>query len=310
MSFEITEAFVKQFNANIFHLSQQKGSRLMPRVRNESQRGKSQFFDRLGPVVATKKSGRHSDTPQIDTPHSRRRVTLEDYTHADLIDETDKIRMLIDPASDYSKAFMWAFGRAKDDEIIAAHGGDAFAGEEGGTTVTLPDGQKIVSTTGAAGTKLNVNALRSAKRVLDGNDVDEDIRRYCALNALNLENLLTETEVTSSDFNTVKALVQGEVNTFLGFDFIRLERLVNQSGALSFEPTDGSVGAGAGDADGYRKVLAWAQDGLLLSTGMEMKTRISERDDKNYSTQVFAEMSIGSTRMEEEKVVEILCNEA
>jgi len=310
MSFEITEAFVKQFNANIFHLSQQRGSRLQPRVRNESQRGKSQFFDRIGAVVAQKKTTRHSDTPQIDTPHSRRRVTLEDFTHADLIDETDKIRTLIDPASDYAQAFMWAFGRAKDDEIIVAHGGNAFSGEEGGTTVALPNAQKIVSVSGGAGTKLNVNALRSAKRVLDAADVDESIQRHMALNAVNLENLLTETEVTSSDFNVVKALVQGELNTFLGFDFVRLERLVNRSGALAFDVNTGAVGSGGGDADGFRKVMAWAQDGLLLATALEMKTRISERADKNHSTQVFAEQSLGSTRMEEVKIVEILCDES
>ena len=127
---------------------------------------------------------------------------------------------------------------------------------------------------------------------------------------LNLENLLTETEVTSSDFNVVKALVQGEVNTFLGFEHVRLERLVTQSGTLAFDTASGAVGSGGGDADGYRKVLAWAMDGLLLSTALEMKTRISERDDKNYSTQVFAEQSIGSTRMEEEKVVEVQAHEA
>ena len=115
MSFEVTEAFVKQFNSTLFHLSQQKGSRLQDRVRRVTQTVKSQFFDRLGPVVAQKKKSRHSDTPLIDTPHSRRRVTLSDYEHADLVDNADKIKMLIDPTSDYAQSFMWAVGRAKDD---------------------------------------------------------------------------------------------------------------------------------------------------------------------------------------------------
>src|SRR3989304_4440327 len=111
MSFEITEAFVKQFNSTVYHLSQQKGSRLMGLVRQETQKGKEQYFDRIGQVVAQKKVSRHSDTPLIDTPHSRRRVTLVDYEHADLVDDADKIKMLIDPTSDYAQAFMWAFGR-------------------------------------------------------------------------------------------------------------------------------------------------------------------------------------------------------
>ena len=167
MSFQVTEAFVKQYNATIFHLSQQKGSRLAPLVRNESQRGKSQFFDRLGLVTAAKKTARHSDTPQIDTPHSRRRVTLVDYEHADLVDDTDKIRMLIDPTSDYAQSFAWAFGRAKDDEIILAADGDAFGGEEGNTTVAHPNSQKLASVSGGSGANLNVEALRRAKKKFD-----------------------------------------------------------------------------------------------------------------------------------------------
>jgi hypothetical protein len=105
----------------------------------------------------------------------------------------------------------------------------------------------------------------------------------------------------------VRALVQGEVNTFLGFEFIHSEQINVQSGTLSFDTTSGAVGSGGGDADTYQKVLAWAQNGLLLSVGAEIKGRIDERADKSYATQVYACMSIGGTRLEEEKVVEILC---
>ena len=310
MSSQITEAFVKQFNANIFHLSQQKGSRLAPHVRRESQKGKSQFFDRLGSVTAQKKVSRHSDTPLIDTPHSRRRVTLEDYEHADLIDDADKVRTLIDPASPYAQAFMMAFGRAKDDEIIAAADGSAYSGEEGGTAVPHPNSQKIgsVNAAGTAEAKANVESLRRCKKIFDQADVDESISRYCALNANQLEALLAETEITSADFNTVRALVMGELNTFLGLNFIRTERIGSQSGTLNYVFATGVVGSGSGDADGHDKVICWAEDGLMCAVGADMKTRISERDDKSYSTQVFASMSIGATRLEEEKVVMLLAD--
>jgi hypothetical protein len=309
MSFEITEAFVKQFNSVVYHLSQQQGSRLDGCVRKETQKGKSQFFDRVGAVVAQKKTSRHSDTPLISTPHSRRRVTLSDYEHADLVDDADKIRLLIDPTSEYAKAFMWAFGRAKDDEIIAAADGLAYAGEEGSTTVAHPNTQKVVSVSAGAGANLNVDALRKAKAILDGNDVDESITRHFAHSASGLQSLLGETEVTSADFNTVRALVQGEINTYLGFNFKRLQRLKLQSGALAFDVNTGAVGSGAGDADGYRKNIAWAEDGLLMSMGQDMKSRIQERADKSFSMQVFASMTVGATRMEEEKVVMVLSKE-
>jgi len=76
MSSQITTAFVDQYNANIMILSQQMGSRLAPCVRNESQRGDKAFYDQIGATVAVDLNTRHQDTPQIDTPHSRRSVSL------------------------------------------------------------------------------------------------------------------------------------------------------------------------------------------------------------------------------------------
>ena len=314
MSSEITTAFVKQFSSNVFHLSQQKGSRLAAAVRNESQTGKSAFYDRIGAATAQKRTSRHADTPQIDTPHSRRRVTLVDYEYADLIDDADKLRMLIDPTSDYAQAAMWALGRAKDDVIIEQALGTAYGGEEGASSVALGTGQKIGAFDGSDvnGVNLNVATLRLAKEILDANDVDESIPRFLALGSSQLNSLLSETAVTSSDFNTVKALVQGEIDTFLGFKFIRTERLnTTSAGTGSWNKLDGKFTSGGSETFGTaaRRCIAWASDGLLLATAKDIKGQISERADKSYSTQVYACMGIGATRMEEEKVVEILCAE-
>lgn len=313
MSFQVTEAFVKQFSANVFHLAQQKGSRLSPFTRMESQVGKSAFYDRIGQVTAVKRTSRHADTPRLDTPHSRRRVTITPYEWADLVDKADKVRMLIDPTSEYAQAAVWAMGRAKDDVFIEEALGTAYSGEEGATSVAMPNSQKLVATDGADvnGVNLNVLTLRLIKQKFDSNDVDESIPRYAAIGSSQLQSLLGETEVTSSDYNTIKALVQGEIDSFMGFKFIRSERLAQSTAATTFAPADGSVGAGGGTlAIGGRRCIFWAQDGILFATGSDVMGRIDERADKSYSTQVFASMDIGSTRMEEVKVVEVLCNES
>jgi hypothetical protein len=313
MSSEITTAFTKQFGATIQHLSQQKGSRLRSAVRSESQRGKVGFYDQLDATVAVKKTSRHSDTPQIDTPHARRRVSLVDYRVADLIDDEDKLRMLVDPTGDYATSFMWALGRAMDDEIIDNAFGTAYTGEEGNTSVSLTNSEKLAAHDGSTttGVNLNVQTLRAAKKYFDANDVDPSLKRYMAIGSSQLQSLLGETEVQSSDYNTIKALVQGEVNTFLGFEFIRLERLPASATNITYDATDGTVGSGGGTitAANSRRCMAWAQDGLLLAVAQDMKIRVSERDDKDYSTQVFACMGIGSTRMEEKKFLEVDCSE-
>lgn len=309
MSLEITTAFVQQFSANVFHLSQQKGSRLRSTVRQESQKGKSAFYDRIGSTAAVKKVSRHSDTPRVDTPHSRRMVTLSDYQWADLVDNQDKIRMLNDPTSEYVLAAMWAMGRAMDDEIIAALGGTAYSGESGATSVVLPNAQKYAANNASAFTNLNVLTLRAVKQMLDEAEVDPSLKRYFVCTASQINSLLGQTEVTSSDYNSVKALVQGEINTFMGFEFIRIERLLTQTSALSASATTGAVGSGTSVLN-HRKCYAYASSGALLSVGQDMVAKISERDDKSYATQPYVEMSIGATRMEEEQVVEVLCKES
>ena len=287
MSVQITTAFIEQYKSNVFHLAQQKGSRLRDAVRTETVVGKSHFFERIGSTAALKRTSRHSDTPRVDTPHSRRKVSMDDYDWADLIDQEDKVRMLISPQSEYAQAGAWAMGRAMDDAIIDAASGNAFGGVAGGTTVALPSGQKIVH--GSAG--LSVTKLIEAKELLDAADIDPEEERYLVCTSKQLSDLLAITQITSADFNSVKALVQGEIDTFMGFNFIRTERLDTNSSS-------------------NRLVLAFAKSGIGLAVGSDIQTRISERADKNYATQVFLSMTIGATRIEDEKVVEIECTES
>jgi len=286
MSVEITTAFVEQYKSNVFHLAQQKGSRLRDAVRTETVTGKSHFFERIGSVAAQKRTSRHSDTPRMDTPHSRRKVTMDDYDWADLIDNEDKVRMLISPQSEYAMAGAWAMGRAMDDAIIAAATGNAYGGVSGGTSIALPAGQKVAH----GGTGLSVAKLISAKEILDASDVDPDEERYLIVTSKQISDMLAITQITSADYNSVKALVAGQVDTFMGFKFIRTERL-------------------GLDSNSDRQVLAFCKSGIGLAVGSDVSTRISERADKNYATQVFLSMTIGATRVEDEKVVEIACNE-
>lgn len=284
---DITTAFVKQFGANVEMLVQQKGSKLRNAVRIETGvTGEEAYYDQLAATAAVKKTTRNSDTPLVKSDHRRRRVTMYDYEWADLLDKEDKLKMLIDPENSYAQNAAWALGRSMDDEIIAAASGTAYTGKAGGTAVTLPAAQQVV----AAAAGLNLTKLLAAKEILDGADVDPMEPRYCAVTADQVTDLLNTTEVKSADYNTVRALAMGQVNTFLGFEFILCNRL-------------------AVDGSSDRLVLVWAKNGLLLAIADEISSQIDKRPDKSYATQVYLSMSIGATRMEEAKLVEIACVE-
>ena len=286
MSTEITTAFVQQFSSNVQLLSQQMGSLLRGSVSEESVTGEKAFFDQVGQAAAVKRTSRHSDTPIVDTPHSRRMVTMDSYEWADLVDDADKVRLLIAPTSAYARTAAAAIGRAMDDAIISAATGTAKTGKSGSTSTTLPSAQQIAH----GSTDLTIEKLIEAKQKLDVNSVDPSIPRYIVVSPFQIQRLLNETAVTSSDFNTVKALVRGEVDTFMGFKFIVSNRLAKSGN--------------------NRTCFAFAEDGLKLAVGKDVMARIEERADKSYSTQVYYCATFGATRMEEDKVVEITCDES
>lgn len=288
MSFEVTTAFVQQYTTNIGLLLQQRGSKLRGCGMEASYTGKAaKAVEQIGSVVAQKRTSRHDDTPLISTPHDARWVFPEDYRVADLVDDPDKLRMLIDPTSPYAINQAYAIGRALDDDFLSAALGTSKTGENGTTnTVFDTTNQQIAS----GSTGLTVSKLRDAKKILLSNEVDVEMDElFIAVTAQQLDDLLGTTEVTSSDYNSVKALVQGQIDTFMGFKFKHIERLT-QSG-------------------GERQVVAWAKSGMHVGMWNDISSRISERGDKNYSMQVFSSGTFGCTRTEEGKVVEILCAE-
>lgn len=282
----IDTAFVKQFGSTLEMLVQQKGSRLRNCVRVESVTGEEAYFDQLSSTTAVQKVSRNSDTPLVKSDFARRRVSMVDWEWADLIDKEDKLKMLIDPDSTIAQNAANALGRSIDQAIIDAFSGSAYTGKAGGTTTSFTAGNQVA----AASANLTLAKLISAKVKLDAGNVDPDEPRYIAVTASQIGALLNTTVVTSADYNTVKALVSGEINSFVGFEF-KMTQLLTLSSTT-------------------RTCLAWAKSGMLLALGSDIKTEITRRADKSYSTQIYASMSIGSTRMQEAKCVEIACIES
>ena len=288
MSFEVTTAFVQQYTTNVQLLLQQRGSKLRDCCTMGSYTGKAaKAVEQIGAVTAQERTTRHADTPLISTPHDARWVFPRDFEWADMIDDQDKLRMLIDPTSPYAQNGAYALGRKLDDIIIAAALGTAQTGENGSTATEFSTATQQIAV-GATG--LTVAKLRQARRILAANEVDlASDMLYIAVTAQQIDNLLGTTEVTSSDFNSVKALVQGDIDTFMGFKFIQTELL----------GLDGS---------GDRRCFAWAKSGMHVAMWNDINTKISERADKSYAMQVYVKGTFGATRVDEKKVVEIICD--
>jgi hypothetical protein len=180
--------------------------------------------------------------------------------------------------------------------IIEAALGAAYCGNRGEKRVDLPKEQMIgvdyaddMSNPVESG--LTLEKLRMARQILDDADVDDGEDQYCVVSSKQISDLLKTTEVTSEDYNTVKALVEGKVNTFMGFTFKRVS-----SQLLPLQ-------------NNTRNIFCFAKSGILMATAGDIKTDISVRLDKRMAKQVYASISCGATRMDEKKVVSILVKE-
>src|SRR5690349_19470206 len=140
MSFTVNTAFVQQFRGNLELLVQQRGSKLLSLCRPEKIVGKYTHFDRLGTTEADEILTRHGDTPDpANLEHSRRRCILRSFDKSELIDNADKVRMLIDPTSEYALSISHALGRKADDIILDALYGNSYSvdSSDSQSTVTL-----------------------------------------------------------------------------------------------------------------------------------------------------------------------------
>lgn len=294
MSVNIPNHFAQQFATNIELLLQQKDSRLRSLVMQGSHVGEQASpVDQLDSIEMQSVVGRFDAMPRVDVDTARRWVMPSDFDLPQLIDNFDKLRLLTDPSSAYVQNAVSAAKRKMDDVIIDAFFGTAYTGKSGTTSTAFPSGQQVAVNHGASGnTGLTVAKLREARRLLRAAEVDLDMDPITVVVTSKQEdNLLAEAQVISLDFNDRPVLVDGRIKSFLGMNIVHSERL----------DTDGSS---------YRRVPVFAKSGMHLGIWNDITTDISQRKDiRSLPFQAYVYMTVGATRLEEEKIVEIKCAE-
>jgi len=290
MSFQVTEAFVNQFKDGITVRAAQKESRVRSFFTIDSGiTGTSVSRDFVGARRPAQRTSRHGDTVLRDTPHDRRWVDIKVYDDADMIDDPDKVRTLTDPSNSYSKAMSEGFGRLIDEIALAGAIGTTRTGQDGSTTSTGPTA--TITEGGSVG--MSLGKMTQVKRTFDAAEMMPD--RCWAITAIQIEDMLGLTEVTNVDYNTVRALADGAINTFMGYKWIRVE--------------DPIVGTNPADAT-QRRTIAWTQDAVWIAFGSDVKASIDRRPDKNNSTQIFYSMDMGAARLEDRGVIWVDCDES
>lgn len=286
----IPDHFVNKYDADVKLVAQQKKSRLQETVTLESGIvGASKSVDRYGTTEANEITDRHGDTKISEIPHIRRWIDLRDYDHATLLDEADSYKILENPTNKYTQGAVAAMNRRKDKIVIAALNGNARKVDN--TFAALPAGQIILN----GGTNISLAKLRVAIEILNANEADppeeaeSGAMRTFAYTAKMLTKLMADSTLTSSDYNTLKALQDYKVDYFMGLKWVRVEAL----------PKAGNIRSG----------FVYGKSYMKLGIGKDIVNNVAPRPDKRMATQTYTRMSLGAVRVEDEGVVQIDCDE-
>jgi hypothetical protein len=237
-------------------------------------------FPKIGSGVAQLRVPQTDVTP-LNVTYSQATVTLTDYIAAEYSDIFSQSHVNFDERQELVQVVAKAIGRRSDQMII-----DALAASS--TSLT------VATSIGGAGTNLNMAKLREAARLLNTANVPAE-DRYMLIHASQLSSLLSETSVTSSDFNTVKALVQGDITTFMGFNFI----------TIGDRSEGGLTGGGSGST---RKVYAYHKMAVGMAESMAIRSEINYIPEKT-SWLVSSMFSAGAIAIDAGGCVDITCTE-
>ncbi len=328
----------EQFAKNIQLVMQQEGSRLRKFVSSEVQETELIYFETMHTYEAKARfkdaDGYHADghtdkleTLEFRTPKiTRRQATAQSYYWEAAMDRNDKLNLLTDPTSKFPKMAGFAMGRKQDELIIKAFAAQVNGGRTGEKKIyfdiqnnVIPLGCRLANGTNTlhdndladtadvqknskpetirkAG--LTLDKLLKAQQILKKHSFGTNDKLYLACSSYQIGNLLRDAQVTSYDYNNVRALVTGELSSFAGFSFIITEML----GGI--RPADGH------STFSVRDCYAFTESAIRFGTvaGSSQK-QIDQLLQYHYAPSLYYSESFGATRTDESLVVCIKCLE-
>jgi hypothetical protein len=279
MAIGLSNAFVTLFDAEVKQAYQAKAQLVGAVRQRRGVEGSTAKFPKAGKGVATLRIPQTDVTP-LNVDFSQVTATMEDWNAAEYSDIFMQQKVNFDERQELVQVVANAIGRRQDQLIL-----DALNATSGVGTV--------LTSVGGADTNLNIEKLLAAKKTMDTNNVPPT-DRHMIIHANNLSALLAETKVTSSDFASVKALVNGEINTFLGFTFHVLG-----------DRAEGGLPV----ASDVRSCWAFHKDAVGYAEGMGPKTEINYVPEKT-SFLVNAMFSAGAVGIDAEGIVKVSADES
>ena len=305
MAQTIDYSFVQAFQDQISLLFQEDSQEILSTVRRRNINAKFDHWERLGGVELVQVLNRHQQTPHTPMVHSRRRAVMTDWAGAEYLDQLDQVKLMIDPRNEYTQNLLRAWRRRVARTTLAAVIGTATTVDNVDATgsQTLQASQQIAN----GGTGFTFAKLRQANRILDNAGVPRDGMRTCVTSAYGIEDLMADTQFTSSDYNNLNAIMTGGKvdGLFMGMKWIVISDAVPDDSSI----VGASIGVPASPvlpkAGNIRSAMLYHQSAVGLSVAKDVDVEIDQRPDLMNTWQVLVKGSFGSVRILDAGVVQI-----
>lgn len=280
MTINIDNVYIQTFERNVRHLAQQSPSRLRAYVTERAVNAEKHNWERLGSNDTVAKTSARTATPTNDSDWSRRVSMPQTFHIGDTVEPEDVVQMLIEPKSNIVMSQAMAARRRIDDIIISAATGSALTGD--GTSIALPASQIV----GDGTAEISLDFILQVQEKFYDNDIQmDDMQRACmVIGPKQQRKLLQLMEVTSGDYQNSKALANGYMPNWLGFDWVVSTRLQN--------PVAGQIDC-----------LCFTQQGIGLQVNRDITTKVGEDPSLSFAWRIYSMMTMGAVRVEDEHVV-------
>lgn len=302
MANEAATYYVREYNDNLQLLTQQMIVNLRVAVEEDTHQGEQASpVDQVGVTTVSKRTSQFQAKVNTDIPADRRWVLPNSYHTHSLVDKFDLLRSRVQPNSRYMQAEIAAMSRQYDDDIIAAAGGSSQTGVQGATATALPSGQKVTTAGNATVAKL----LAGREILLDNDLAIENEELYHIISPDQEIVYLNSTEINNADLVTADKTVFSKSSglhgkSWFGITFLISTRLLGVTTGINDAPS----------ASEDRQTFLWAKSGMHLGLWDDIRGTINQRldlVDDPWEMSVYA--TLGATRIEEKKVVQINCDE-
>lgn len=290
-TYTVPEHHAQLYTTNVRAALAKEGGQLRSKVSNGMYSGeRAQVVNFLGPLFFAKRDNVYGDTEVSETEHTQRWITGDEYDCAVYVDRLDTLKMIYQPDSQYALRMREAAARKEDDIVLDAFFAPAKGGKQGLTAITFPAGDVIA----AGGTGLTVAKLRALRKLFKKKHVNLRAERpHLLVTADEVDNLFAEVAVTSSDYNAMKPLVDGEISMFMGIVFVPHE---DSTEATSIPQNSGGT---------ERQLPAFVTSGMHYGAWSEIVFNFDRLPTKNNIHQIHAQFMAGATRLEEGKVLRL-----